>query len=454
MKTLRYVLLVFFFVCPVLNAQDIPAWYRTATVLNLRKEPSAHSPIIYKAVKGEEMMAIGVVGDWFRVVYRKDTLYASSRYLEFSTFTDDEIEEEALPQHKPKFSWSFSFWGIIWWLVKIAILLFVIYKVSKLLTYGVAILYMIVQGVYKVASIPFRITNWLQRWLSKPWRALYKYNSGNDAKNEEVDGYLWMAQLPLYVLLTPLRFVNAFFFNMIAHCFFESFNYILEVLLPSNEKEGDVDDMLMWLLWLPWRIIKYLCWHLPLTVIESAIWTVADTIYPALTLYHGTSHDAAYNIVVSPGRTWGGNMQTGIWNIGGGNYAGDGIYFAPVMPTAEHYSGNGCIIVTRVSLGSVLDLGLAPCRIYRQCGHPNAKGVTKYGLDKGYTTGEWWRSDSGWWEYCMYDWQNRYNESWRIRPLYVIDLQDSRNILRIPGGMSHWLFRKMVIKDLQDFFDF
>ena len=114
-----------------------------------------------------------------------------------------------------------------------AILLFVIYKVSKLLTYGVVILYMIVQGVYKVASIPFRITNWLQRWLSKPWRALYKYNSGNDAKNEEVDGYLWMAQLPLYVLLTPLRFVNAFFFNMIAHCFFESFNYILEVaVLP------------------------------------------------------------------------------------------------------------------------------------------------------------------------------------------------------------------------------
>lgn len=199
MKTLRYVLLVFFFVCPVLNAQDIPAWYRTTTVLNLRKEPSAHSPIIYKAVKGEEMMAIGVVGDWFRVVYRKDTLYASSRYLEFSTFTDDEIEEEALPQHKPKFSWSFSFWGIIWWLVKIAILLFVIYKVSKLLTYGVAILYMIVQGVYKVASIPFRITNWLQRWLSKPWRALYKYNSGNDAKmRKSMAIYGWLSYLFTY----------------------------------------------------------------------------------------------------------------------------------------------------------------------------------------------------------------------------------------------------------------
>lgn len=114
--------------------------------------------------------------------------------------------------------------------------------------------------------------------------------------------------------------------------------------------------------------------------------------------------------------------------------------------TATHYSG-GCIIMCRVSLGSVLDLGLAPYRIYRQCGYANAFDVTRYGLKNDYTTGEWWRGDREWWEYCMYDWQNRYNESWRIRPLYVLDLADN-TIMRIPGGMSHWLFRKMVIKDL------
>lgn len=47
----------------------------------------------------------------------------------------------------------------------------------------------------------------------------------------------------------------------------------------------------------------------------------------------------------------------------------------------------------------------------------------------------------------MYDWQNRYNYSWHIRPLYVIDLDDGY-IQRIPGGMGHWLFRKLVIKDI------
>ena len=114
--------------------------------------------------------------------------------------------------------------------------------------------------------------------------------------------------------------------------------------------------------------------------------------------------------------------------------------------TARHYSA-GAIIVCRVTLGSTLDLGMAPYHVYYQCGKPNALEATRWGLENNYVTGEWWRPDEGWWEYCMYDWQNRYNYSWRIRPLYVIDL-DSGYIQRIPGGMCHWLFRKMVIMDL------
>lgn len=76
-------------------------------------------------------------------------------------------------------------------------------------------------------------------------------------------------------------------------------------------------------------------------------------------------------------------------------------------------------------------------------------GQLNGGLENHFVTGEWWRSDECWWEYCMYDWQNRYNFSWRIRPLYVISLDD-RNIQRIHGGMCHWLFRRMVIRDIVD----
>jgi hypothetical protein len=70
-------------------------------------------------------------------------------------------------------------------------------------------------------------------------------------------------------------------------------------------------------------------------------------------------------------------------------------------------------------------------------------------LRHGYTTGEWWRRDEQWWEYCMFDWQNRYNHPWRIRPVYVFNVRTSR-LQHIEGGMQHWLFDKSVLTDLYE----
>lgn len=201
---------------------------------------------------------------------------------------------------------------------------------------------------------------------------------------------------------------------------------------------------------MPWRILKYPLWHGTLTLVESGVWTLVDTLVPALTLYHGTDCMASESITQSRGRVGNNSRYTGIWNVGGGNYAGNGIYFAPDRATALHYA-SGSLVVCRVTLGRVLDLGIAPRRIYSECGFPNALNVTRWGLDHDYVTGEWWREDAGWWEYCMYDWQNRYNYSWRIRPLYVLSLSDDM-LQRTPGGMHHWLFRRMVIEDLWTWF--
>ena len=295
--------------------------------------------------------------------------------------------------------------------------------------------------------------NWLQRFLSKPWRYFYKFNSGNDRSNKNArDNWEWV-KVPLYIILTPLRFVNAVYFNIFTHCSFELFNYIFEVVSPSKRKEG-AGSFIGWLIWLPVRFVWYLVIHGLLTLIESVIWTVVDTFVPSLTLWHGTSPAAAINITQSPDRTDSSNWKTGIWDVGSGNYVGNGIYFAPARSTALHY-GSGALIVCRVTLGKVLDLGMAPTWVFKQCGHPNAHGATQWGLDNGYTTGEWWRNDvihnCFWWEYCMFDWKNRYNHSWRIRPLYVIN-RDKEIIQTIPGGMAHWLFRKMVVNDLITYF--
>lgn len=318
-----------------------------------------------------------------------------------------------------------------------------LYLLRLLLRHSVPVLSRIFYVCLRVLSFPFNFLNGLQRHLSKPWRIFYKGHHGSDKLNRFMRGFWTVLQLPFYVLLTPLRFVNACFYNLVVHVSFEFFNYLAEIVAPTSRKEGSA-NFFLWLLLLPWRVIRY-GWHWLLTVAESCVWTAIDTLVPALTLYHGTDAASSASITQSPGRIGSADWFSGVWNVGSGNFAGNGIYFAPIRSTAEHYS-SGAMIVTRVSLGRVLDLGMAPKHIYNQCGYPNALGATRWGLDHGFTTGEWWRKDSGWWEYCLYDWQNRYNRSWRIRPLYVEDLTCNR-LLRIRGGMAHWLFRLMVIKD-------
>lgn len=296
----------------------------------------------------------------------------------------------------------------------------------------------------KALCYPFSLLNWLQRFLAKPWYGLCKNHHGGDGFNKFMRGFCFLLKIPLYIVLTPLRLVNAVCYNIILHTGFEFFNYLVEICDPSSTKEGGA-NFATWLLLLPLRVVKYL-WHFILVVIESVVWTVIDTFVPALTLFHGTTKEACESITQSPDRMRSGDELMGKWWVGGGNFAGDGIYFAPARDTANHYS-KGYMIICRVSLGRVLDLGMAPKHVFYNCGHSDAHEVTRWGLDHKYTTGEWWRKDTGWWEYCMYDWGNRYNYSWRIRPLYVENI-DKKRVHRIQGGMSHWLFRKMVVQDM------
>ncbi len=307
-----------------------------------------------------------------------------------------------------------------------------------------AILRTIAFMLYWLISLPFYILNALQRFLSKPWRSCIKINSGDDDRNKKYRTLFEYAKVPLYIVLTPLRLLNAIYYNLIIHCLLETFNYLCEVIAPSSDKEG-AGNLTKWLLWLPWRIIKYPLYHGLLTLIESVVWTIVDTFVPALTLYHGTNKTASSKIT---GKPIPGDKSVGVWMVGAGDSAGNGIYFVPDRVFAGHYS-DGSIIVARVSLGRVLDLGLAPKNIYSQCGQLGASEVTKWGLENGYVSGEWWHKDANFWEYCMYDYQNRYNHSWRIRPLYVLDTE-RHFIQRIPGGMSHWLFRSLVINDIID----
>ena len=51
----------------------------------------------------------------------------------------------------------------------------------------------------------------------------------------------------LYIILTPLRLVNAIYYNLVVHCSFELFNYVVEVIVPENKREGAGNsDALSW----------------------------------------------------------------------------------------------------------------------------------------------------------------------------------------------------------------
>ena len=298
---------------------------------------------------------------------------------------------------------------------------------------------------YWLVSLPFYILNALQRHLSKPWRLLFKQNSGNDARNKRYRISFEYAKIPLYIVLTPLRFVNAVYYNLIVHSLVEYYNYLCEVIVPSSDKEG-AGNLTQWLLWFPIRVVKYPLYHGILTLIESVVWTIVDTFVPALTLYHGTNKSASFQITGNPISDDELKDNTGVWMVGKGNFAGSGIYFVPERGVLNN-NFFGSVIVARVSLGRVLDMGLAPESIYKLCGpFNNTKDITAWGLNNGYVAGEWCH-EGGYWEYCLYDFQNRYNHSWRIRPLYVLD-NENKTIMRIPKGMFHWLFRSLVMNDI------
>lgn len=424
---------------PVWGEYEFPAVCSTTANLNIRTYASTDARILETVPAGTRLEVRRLTTNgWAEITYYNDIAYCNAGYLRYC----EPVEKPKPNAVKSKSTSDWGIWSLLLKLVGVLILLAIIKHVTLFILGLISMFY---YKIYRLLAIPFYCLNWIQWRLSRPWIQDFKKNTRTDKRNEEIRNQLVWWEVACYLLVTPFRFVNAFYYNIVVHCSFEFFNYVVEVLSPSD-RDSSQNSFILWLVKLPWRILRFPIFHGALTLIESAFWTITDTLVPAQTVFHGTTCAAAESICQGPGRVSPKDWYSGVWNVGGGNYAGNGIYFASVRGTALHYA-SGSLIVCRVSFGSILDLGLAPKYVYNQCGHPDATGVTKWGLNNGYVTGLWWRSDSRWWEFCMYDWQNRYNDSWRIRPLYVLNLHDEC-LQRIPGGMYHWLFNPLAFKDM------
>lgn len=468
MPSLRYIILAIALVlysCFTTRAESRDGnmvYEVTASKLNVRQGPTTGSAVIGVLTKGTIVAGERTSGVWIRINRNGQRGYIHSDYVRVV---------RSVPLTAPKARKSFwkrfepgPFGTLLLVLFGIPFLLSLfqglLNGIIELIKGGLFLIvdmirtFGILYIAFFIAFLPFRILNRLQIILHKPWRFLQKHSWPADGVKPFLRIINVIAMAPLYIILTPLRFINAVAFNVILRPLSEMWNYICEVFAPSAPEEGG-DSFWKWIVFLPVRILKYPVGHGLLTLTECLIFTIVDTIYPAVTLYHGTSGDAADAIIISPRRTRHhkaicGRMD-GIWNVGGGNYAGDGIYFAPRSSTSLHYArtcSRPVLIICRVSLGRLLPLSLAPDEVFCAAGHPNAHKVTQYGLDNGYDSIEWWRSDASWWEYCLLDWQNRYNESWRIRPVMVMNI-NSYFFKRINGGARHWLFDKDIYNDIR-----
>ena len=309
----------------------------------------------------------------------------------------------------------------------------------------------IFEYAYYVLSVPVWFLNRLQYILSEPWRYLYKTSWLDEDTKDILRPLFYGLQILLYIAITPLRVLNAVIYNIIIYGVTELYDLLFEVLQPSKWDEG-YSDWWTWTYMLPKRIIKYPVYHGSLVLIEGAVWTVIDTVIPAITMYHGTDLIAGKAITSRSGWRW----TDGTFTASQSSWGGIGVYFASRRSVARRYAEdpyrlngtNPVMIACRVSLGRIINYSLAPFNIYLNAGaNGNPAVLNKYAEKNGYNTGEWWNIRGGYWEYCMFDWQNRYNHPWRIRPIYVFNFRTGR-AQHIDCGLRHWLFSKVVIDDI------
>ena len=309
----------------------------------------------------------------------------------------------------------------------------------------------IFEYAYYILSIPFWFLNRLQHVLTEPWRYIFKTRWPSESSKPYLRPILFLLQIALYVATTPLRLLNAFIYNMVIYGVTELYDLFGEVFQPSSWKEGR-DGWWQWLYMFPWRLIKYPLFHGLLVLIEGATWTVIDIFIPAITLYHGTDLTAGRAITRKTTRSW----TEGTFTASQSSWGGIGVYFASRRAVARRYAEDPCrlndsnpvMIVCRVSLGRIINYSLAPIGVYLNAGATgNPAVLNRYADEHGYTTGEWWNQRGGYWEYCLFDWQNRYNHPWRIRPIYVFNFRTGR-AQHIDSGLRHWLFCETVIDDI------
>lgn len=509
-----FIVLLFFFPKLSLGTEKYPAACKVTTTLNVRSGPGTSYSTVGVLYNNNKVVVKSVTQRgsylWGNIRYNNREAYIAMQYVTYlePVYVNDSPSTVQATQKKKLNHYLGKLWDIVSVILKIAMILLLIAFWKQLLqmlifaglsmgggylifswlfdngelgsTIGLifAILIsvrMVIDSlgirfasiltlIYKLISLPIYLTNKLQHFLSEPWRYFFKTSWVPDSAKEYLRPILHLLRVLLYIAITPLRLFNAIVYNIFVYALAELYSLFFEVLRPCSRDEG-ADGIGSWLINLPLRILKYPVCHGGLALIEGVVWTVIDIFIPAVTMYHGTDMTAGKAITSNRNRNAHIEMYSG-WRHGtftasSSSWGGIGVYFASSRRVAQRYAcdpyrlddNNPVMIVCRVSLGSIINYSLAPYYVYKNAGkYGNPSVLNSYGQDNGYTTGEWWNEDGGYWEYCMFDWQNLYNHPWRIRPIYLFNFRTGR-VQHVAGGKRHWLFDAKIFKSFMRHLD-
>ena len=196
---------------------------------------------------------------------------------------------------------------------------------------------------YFLVSLPFLILNSLQMFLSRPWRNLFKRNWASDGVKKVLRPVCSVLTVLLQIAITPLRLINSIYYNLVVHFLTELYDLFWEVLSPSGYREGR-GVFWRWLVFFPWRLLKYPVFHGLANLIESVIWTVFEIFLPSVTLFHGTDMKAGQSIVGS--RTRNDrlrnelNWKSGTFLSSENGWGGIGVFFGSSRKTAYRYAND------------------------------------------------------------------------------------------------------------------
>lgn len=279
----------------------------------------------------------------------------------------------------------------------------------------------------------FFFLNRIQWILYNPLRVFWK-NPNSSFSHKTFNLLFYTGIIPIYwivihVASTPLRLINAIYFNILLSWSINIYDSLAEVMNPKLGKirhKTGMSYMLSWTIGFPIRLVKMIVKNI-FVFIEPIIMTGVDIVFPTYTMYHGTTYGNVHADITQNGR----------WLVGNGNYAGTGIYFGMSKKVAEYYAdASNTVILVRVTLMFNRNIASTPYTIRSHIGLGYGGDEISRKLYKFWSSIEHWRKDMEWFEYCILQPVEKKGSmvtTWRARPIAVV--QGSK-LVRIWGGKS------------------